>query len=200
MYKKKYWLVAIPLLLVLISACACSGGSDVVEQNKTYKKVELITNDNRNLVGKQEQGTTAIAKEGQVLEFKKVETQYDSLPDNMKELLAGQDISANSIVGVKVKNNKTPELLIPNGSMGIFYQGKESGWNCKKGDVMEWSFEKYPIVENTDPDAIMNQSLTIGYITNGSMSEGEGYRDLNVTYQFVAPEDGILYLLLWHVV
>jgi hypothetical protein len=192
MVNKKYLLIATLVLMILLILCACSGKSDVVESNKDIPKVELITKENRHLVGKQEQGTTVKLKEDEVLEFKKEQGQYDySLPKNnmIKEVVDGQEMAVDSIVEVKVVDNKTPEVMIPNGAMGIFYQEKKKGWECKKGDIIEWSFEKYPISES-----IMNQSLSIGYIMNGKMNKSESYQDLTGRYSLTAPEDGTYYI------
>lgn len=192
MIKKKYLLIATLILTILPILSSCSGKPDAVESDQDIPKVELITKDNRYLVGKQSQGTPVVLKKDEVPEFKKEEGQYGySLPENniIKQVLDGHEISVNSIVEVKVNDNKTPEVMIPNGAMGIFYQGKKKGWECKQGDIIEWSFEKYPISESS-----MNQSLSIGYIMNGKMNKSESYQDLTGKYSLTAPEDGTYYI------
>ncbi|RHQ89293.1 hypothetical protein DWX80_18605, partial [Ruminococcus sp. AF21-3] len=49
----------------------------------------------------------------------------------------------SSISEFEVKNEVTPEIIMTNGSMAVFYVNNYKGWNCKEGDTLTFSFEKY---------------------------------------------------------
>lgn len=47
-----------------------------------------------------------------------------------------------------------------------FYVNNYKGWNCKEGDTLTFSFEKYK------SETVQKQTFVIGYIRDGIMYEG----------------------------
>ena len=82
------------------------------------------------------------------------------------------------------KNDTTPEIIMTNGSMAVFYLEDYAGWNCKAGDILTFSFEKY------ESDAVSNQVLVIGYIKDGVMYDGESFGSLSGSYELKVREGG----------
>lgn len=98
-------------------------------------------------------------------------------------------LPGSSVQEVATDDNVVPEMIIPNGAVGVFSKGGLSGWLCDTGDILSWSFEKYPM-ENGIP-----QTLGVGYIKDGVMYEALTYRDsLDGVYSFTAPEGGTYYI------
>ena len=71
-----------------------------------------------------------------------------------------------------------------NGSMAVFYLEDYAGWNCKAGDILTFSFEKY------ESDVVSNQVLVIGYIKDGVMYDGESFGSLSGSYELKVREGG----------
>ena len=89
-----------------------------------------------------------------------------------------------SVSEFKVENDTTPEIIMTNGSMAVFYLEDYAGWNCKAGDILTFSFEKY------ESDAVSNQALVIGYIKDGVMYDGESFGSLSGSYELKVREGG----------
>ncbi|MFR6593533.1 hypothetical protein [Catenibacterium sp.] len=83
-----------------------------------------------------------------------------------------------------MENDTTPEIIMTNGSMAVFYLEDYAGWNCKAGDILTFSFEKY------ESDAVSNQALVIGYIKDGVMYDGESFGSLSGSYELKVREGG----------
>ena len=58
------------------------------------------------------------------------------------------------------------------------------GWNCKEGDTLTFSFEKYK------SETVQKQTFVIGYIRDGIMYEGESMRNIVGSYTLTIKEDG----------
>ena len=84
----------------------------------------------------------------------------------------------------EVKNEVTPEIIMTNGSMAVFYVNNYKGWNCKEGDTLTFSFEKYK------SETVQKQTFVIGYIRDGIMYEGESMRNIVGSYTLTIKEDG----------
>ena len=74
----------------------------------------------------------------------------------------------------------TPEIIMTNGSMAVFYVNNYKGWNCKEGDTLTFSFEKYK------SETVQKQTFVIGYIVMELCMKGEHEkysRKLHINYQ-----------------
>jgi len=93
---------------------------------------------------------------------------------------------------VKEKNNEytTPEIIGTNGSISVFTKEDGSGWILNKGQVLTINFNKYK------SKIIEHQTVTIGYILNGKMINGENFSDLSGSYEITADESGEYYIYM----
>ena len=186
---KKYIVHLLLLLAVSITIIALYQNKLIREDD--ISQIELITNNNMHLIGKEIRSSTI-----QILN--KNESSIPSTPELEKNIpdnpicfaVASDQISpGTTIQEIEITQGMTPEIIIPNGAMGIFSQGESLGWDCKMGDVLSWKFEKYPM-ENK-----LNQSLGIGYIKDGVMYEMQVYTDsLDGEYQLNVPSSGIYHI------
>lgn len=179
---KKY----IVFLLLLLAVASVIIG---LFQNKSIRaeditQIERITNDNKHLIGKEGYGNNPSES--------KLETKAEeNIPNNsICFSVANKQISPGATIQeIEITQGTTPEIIIPNGAMGIFSQGDSLGWDCKTGDILSWKFEKYPM-EN-----LLNQSLGIGYIKDGVMYEMQVYTNsLDGEYRLNISSDGIYYI------
>ena len=90
----------------------------------------------------------------------------------------------SSVSEFKVEKGVTPEIIMTNGSMAVFYLEDYAGWNCKTGDTLTFSFEKY------ESEVVSDQALVIGYIKDGVLYEGEGFESLSGSYELEIREEG----------
>lgn len=89
-----------------------------------------------------------------------------------------------SVSEFKAEKGMTPEIIMTNGSMAVFYLEDYAGWNCEAGDILTFSFEKY------ESDVVSDQVLVIGYIRDGVMYEGESFGSLSGSYELKIREEG----------
>lgn len=89
-----------------------------------------------------------------------------------------------SITEFEVTDNSTPEIIMTNGSMAVFYKNDYDGWDCKTGDTISFNFEKY------ESEVIQDQTLVIGYIRDGVVYQGKAFKELKGSYEMIADEDG----------
>ena len=105
--------------------------------------------------------------------------------NSMRGILPNENIVLpSSISEFEVKNEVTPEIIMTNGSMAVFYVNNYKGWNCKEGDTLTFSFEKYK------SETVQKQTFVIGYIRDGIMYEGESMRNIVGSYTLTIKEDG----------
>ena len=90
----------------------------------------------------------------------------------------------DSVSEFEVTNNTIPEIIMTNGSMAIFYQNDYEGWNCKEGDVLSFSFEKY--VSEVTP----NQTIVVGYILDGVLYDGVAFKNIEDRFELAITESG----------
>ena len=163
-------------------------------------QIELIAEENREWIGKE---MKAIDGAGVVITDANTENIQPGkeepaknnieIPSNpiFSSVANDQCVPGTTIQEIALSENKTPEMIIPNGAMGIFSKGNSCGWTCKSGDSITWKSEKYPL------DNPYNQTLGVGYIKDGVMHEMQIYKDsLNVDYQINIEEDGIYYIYI----
>lgn len=87
-------------------------------------------------------------------------------------------------VEVSLAEGATPELIVPNGCLGVLVGEDGEGWPCAAGDVLCWSLEKYPHAQ------IEHQTLLVGTICNGGMSEPQPFDDLSVSFEVELEDTG----------
>lgn len=90
------------------------------------------------------------------------------------------------------KNDRyiTPKIIFNNGSLAVFTKPDGSCWALKKGDTINYSFEKY-LVNFSE-----TQSMAVGYIKNGIMNEGNIYENRKGKYTEEIQETGEYYLYI----
>ena len=139
--------------------------------------IELLDESNKHQIGQETVETFhtqfATVTPGPIISF--VESDEILLPSMIQE--------------VKAQGTKTPELMAPNGVMGIFTKDDGSGWTLRAGETLFWNFEKYPFSDG------QYQALAVGHIKNGMLcrstvhENGESGR-----YHVQADEDGEYYI------
>lgn len=93
-----------------------------------------------------------------------------------------------SIQDVQVKGGTTPEIIMTNGAMAVFYQKDYSGWKCETGEELVFEYEKYA------SDVTDEQNIIVGYILDGVMYEGEAYKDLSGNCRMNIEKEGEYYI------
>ena len=80
--------------------------------------------------------------------------------------------------------------MLVNNSACILTKEDGTGFHLKKGDKIEYNFEKYK------SKVVEQQTLIIGYVKDGVMYQGETYNDLKDSYTLVAQDDGDYFIYL----
>lgn len=140
--------------------------------DNTEGMIELLDDANRQEIGQE----TVVTFGGQ---------SPQASPKPAISFVEGSDILLPSLVqAVKTERTKTPELMAPNGVMGIFTRDDGSGWSLRAGETLFWSFEKYPFSDGRQ------QTLAVGHIKNGTLCRSTLYDGESGRYQVQAGEDG----------
>ena len=146
---------------------------------------EIVTRENRSLIGKEinDNSVPEVTYSGE-----RCIKQIDKNPIDNSNIIKGvaneNIVLPSSISEFEVKNEVTPEIIMTNGSMAVFYVNNYKGWNCKEGDTLTFSFEKYK------SETVQKQTFVIGYIRDGIMYEGESMRNIVGSYTLTIKEDG----------
>ena len=146
---------------------------------------EIVTRENRSLIGKEinDNSVPEVTYSGE-----RCIKQIDKTPIDNSNIIKGvaneNIVLPSSISEFEVKNEVTPEIIMTNGSMAVFYVNNYKGWNCKEGDTLTFSFEKYK------SETVQKQTFVIGYIRDGIMYEGESMRNIVGSYTLTIKEDG----------
>lgn len=146
---------------------------------------ELISSENEDLIGKEVNDMI------QPEIFSTVDVSFDNEYEDISEVshvisaVNNKDIVLPLTVSeFEVKDSYTPEIIITNGSMAVFYQNNYEGWYCEAGDILKLSFGKH------ESEVISEQTLVIGYIKDGILFEGEPVKDINGEYELKVEESG----------
>lgn len=139
--------------------------------------IELLHDANRDQIGQESEGTferqLTEGSPGPVIAF--VEGSALLLPNLIQEM--------------RIEGRKTPELMAPNGIMGIFTKDDGSGWTLRAGETLYWEFEKYPFSDGRD------QTLAVGHIKKGTLCQSTSYESKEKErYSIQADEDGEYYI------
>ena len=167
-----------------IAANATSIGR-IIQSISDWFGAALITEDNRDLIGKEV--IDAIKPEISLGENNGLSAIYEDIIERsivIDSVAAESIVLPDSVSEFEVKNNTIPEIIMTNGSMAVFYQNAYGGWNCKTGDTLSFSFEKY------ESDVIPNQTLVVGFIRDGVMYDGAAFRFIDGKYELEIVESG----------
>ena len=167
-----------------IAANATSIGR-IIQSISDWFGAELITEDNRDLIGKEV--IDAIKPEISLGENNGLSAIYEDIIEKsivIDSVASECVVLPDSVSEFEVKNNAIPEIIMTNGSMAIFYQNSFRGWNCKAGDILSFSFEKY------ESEVISTQTLVVGYIRDGIMYDGTAFRKIDGKYELEIVESG----------
>lgn len=133
---------------------------------------------------------------GDVIDWDELARKQEKIQDNriIKEIQQ-DNFSPSSIVEVIIDNisknsYSSPEILLVNNSACILTKEDGSGFNLKKGDTLEYNFEKYK------SNVVEEQTLIIGYVKDGVMYQGKNYNDLKDSYILEAQEEGEYFIYL----
>lgn len=165
-------------------ANAATGGKLVQWINGLFG-AELVTDENEGLIGKEViDNSEPEVTHGEESDIGNAEGRAITESHIIKSVADDNIVLPLSVSEFKVENDTTPEIIMTNGSMAVFYLEDYAGWNCKAGDILTFSFEKY------ESDAVSNQALVIGYIKDGVMYDGESFGSLSGSYELKVREGG----------
>lgn len=190
-YKHK-WLSRIAVAIVIVLTLFTTGGivnaateGKLVQWINDLFGAELVTSENVGLIGKE----IIDHSDQKVTHGEEIGTSNESenvIAENriIKGLANDNIVLPSSISEFEVKNGVTPEIIMTNGSMAVFYLNNYEGWSCKTGDTLTFSFEKY------ESEVVSNQTLVIGYIRDGILYEGESFENMSGCYELSVKEEG----------
>lgn len=165
--------MAVSIILFTTGGIAnAATGEKLVQWINGLFGAELVTDENEGLIGKE------------VIDNSEPEVTHGEESHIIKSVADDNIVLPLSVSEFKVENDTTPEIIMTNGSMAVFYLEDYAGWNCKAGDILTFSFEKY------ESDAVSNQALVIGYIKDGVMYDGESFGSLSGSYELKVREGG----------
>ena len=130
--------MAVSIILFTTGGIAnAATGEKLVQWINGLFGAELVTDENEGLIGKE------------VIDNSKSEITHGE--ESNTENNAGNVITESHIIKsvaddnivlplsvseFKVENDTTPEIIMTNGSMAVFYLEDYAGWNCKAGDIL----------------------------------------------------------------
>lgn len=172
----------------------------------------LITDENRDLVGKEMYMTASIYDKYGNLISGPGPAPERTLEDVIEETEVITDIEPavgtnepflipNSITHFAVKESgnscTTPEIIFDNGVMVIFTKEDGSGWHLKKGETLVFESTEYPSEINAvTPDK--GQCVGFYYVFNNTLmrKSDTSLRELDLKYELTAEQDGEYYICL----
>jgi hypothetical protein len=163
------------------------------------KQPELITDENRQLVGKETYADYSIIyRNGKYVDSNGNEISQvvdTDIPDSriVKKILHDTYVPSSIVEFETLEKNGSfisPEIITINGSLSILTKKNGEGWNLKVGDKVSFSFEKYI------SEVVSNQNLVIGYIKDGVLVYGKGFSQSAGTYELTISEAGEYYIYL----
>lgn len=172
--------------VMAVSAEARAAVSEwVIQSINDWFGAELITPENKGLIGKEVidniKPETSLGKDFAVSGIHENIIETSNVIDSVS---SDSIVLPDSATEFAVTNNTIPEIIMTNGSMAIFYQNDFEGWNCKEGDTLLFSFEKY--VSEVTP----NQTIVVGYICDGVLYDGVAYKNIEDNFELAITESG----------
>lgn len=202
------------LLIAAVILLSLSGIAFAAYQYELFRDgAALITDENRDLVGKEMHNLTASVydKDGNLVSGPGLAPE-PTLEDVMKETDIIKDIEPaagtnepfplpHSVTHFAVKENgnscTTPEIIFDNGVMVIFTKENGSGWHLKKGETLVFESTEYPSEINAvTPDK--GQCVGFYYVFNNTLmrKSDTSLRELDLKYELTAEQDGEYYICL----
>lgn len=187
-YRRRIFLFLVVLSLSLLPSCTQPASTKSNAHDKeSFDKIELIDDTNRNLIGKEGSGGDVLVVSAD--EIDQMLGSEGPTPEEIPENPIVTDVEAGVVWGhaiqeIVTEEARTPELIAPNGIVGVFSKSNGEGWACEAGDIITWTFEKYPA------DNGRLQSLAVGYIKDGVLHEAQAYPEMSATYEFDVTENG----------
>lgn len=178
--------MAVSIILFTAGGIAnAATGEKLVQWINGLFGAELVTDENEGLIGKEViDNSEPEVTHGEESDIGNAEGRAITESHIIKSVADDNIVLPLSVSEFKVENDTTPEIIMTNGSMAVFYLEDYAGWNCKAGDILTFSFEKY------ESDAVSNQALVIGYIKDGVMYDGESFGSLSGSYELKVREGG----------
>lgn len=172
------------VMTVSVEARAAVAGW-VIQSIDDWFGAELITPENKDLIGKEvidniKPGTSL----GEGFAVSGIHENIIEVSNVIDSVASDSIVLPDSVSEFQVVNNTVPEIIMTNGSMALFYQNDYEGWNCKEGDTLLFSFEKY--VSEVTP----NQTIVVGYICDGVLYDGVAYKDIEDRFELAITESG----------
>ena len=155
--------MAVSIILFTTGGIAnAATGEKLVQWINGLFGAELVTDENEGLIGKEViENSEPEVTHGEESDIGNAEGRAITESHIIKSVADDIIVLPLSVSDFKVENDTTPEIIMTNGSMAVFYLEDYAGWNCKAGDILTFSFEKY------ESDAVSNQALVLGYIKDG---------------------------------
>lgn len=143
----------------------------------------IINEENRKLIGTEVSGGTPTILPSS--EDSKGKNEMIDATSILKDFSFCDDaIEPTSVTKFPTTGGKTPEVIFTNGACIVFTKEKGEGWECKPGDTLSFSFEKYP------SNVVDDQALIIGCIQNRTFKSGEIFTELSGSYYTEVQEGG----------
>lgn len=186
--------IVVMTLFTMTGIAYAAVGEKVIEWFYNLFGAQLVTTANRELIGKEviDHKMPEIIRSGETKTDNAGQNNLneDHFADNLAECHIIDEFSSDhsilpaSISEFEAIKGLTPEIIMTNGGMAVFYQGDYDGWNCKLGDILSFSFERY------QSETASAQTLVIGYIRDGIVYEGKTFKELSGCYKLSVREEG----------
>lgn len=137
--------------VMVVSIILFTTGGKLVQWINGLFGAELVTDENEGLIGKEViDNSEPEVTHGEESDIGNAEGRAITESHIIKSVADDNIVLPLSVSEFKVENDTTPEIIMTNGSMAVFYLEDYAGWNCKAGDILTFSFEKY------ESDAVSN--------------------------------------------
>ncbi|MNW47275.1 hypothetical protein D3C74_246010 [compost metagenome] len=170
-------------------------------------KSELLTDDNRHLIGKEtisnyyviyQNGKYIDSNGKEISKDELLSKSQDQIPENrIIQHINLKNFAPSSIVEFKTDSQDgmfiSPEIITINNSVSTLTKSDGKGWELEKGNKIRFDLTKYP------SEVIENQKLMIGYVKDGVLNEGQVFEQLDGEYAVEVADPGVYYLYLINV-
>ena len=188
---------AIVIMFLIITgagvATNAATGGKVVDLLMAMFGAEIVTDENRGLIGKEVVGGEVIisneAESGTVATENTQEIQQLLADSSIVVAIDEEMLLPHSIEDIKVNEGNVPEVIMTNGAAVVLYQNDFEGWKCSEGETIIFEFEKY------ESEVVEEQAMAIGYVKDGVMHEFEEvFRECEGSYELEIEQDGEYYI------
>lgn len=145
---------------------------------------DYINSSNKDLIGKE----TIIKHSDNTQEKREKGISKSNIVKSSDEYMQDETEVSEFIVSNNKVDYITPEIILINGSIGIFTKSDGSGWNLEKEDQLILNFNKY------QSEVVQEQALIVGYIKDGHLTSGEIFKSIKGSYKYVVNEPGEYYI------